>query len=78
MTHQPKTKPRGKEWTPAEKASNRRISRERVGVEPSLGGVTVFRIVADTFRNLREGFVDLVRETACGLFHLRLASRVPA
>ncbi len=74
-THQPKKKPRGKELTPEEKEANRLISRVRVKVEHSIGGVKVFRIVADTFRNIKEGFVDLVMETACGLFNLRLASR---
>jgi hypothetical protein len=77
-TRQPKRKPRGKELTTGEKESNRLISRVRVQVEHSIGGVKVFRIVADTFRNIKDGFVDLVRETACGLFNLRLASRVPA
>jgi hypothetical protein len=74
-THQPKKKPRGKELTPEERESNRLISRVRVKVEHSIGGVKIFRIVADTFRNIRAGFVDLVMETACGLFNLRLASR---
>ena len=74
-THQPKKKPRGKELTPDEKESNRLISRIRVKVEHSIGGIKVFRIVQDTFRNIKEGFVDLVMETACGLFNLRLASR---
>ena len=55
--------------------SNRLISRVRVKVEHSIGGVKVFRILADTFRNNKEGFVDLVMETACGWFKLRLASR---
>jgi DDE superfamily endonuclease/Helix-turn-helix of DDE superfamily endonuclease len=74
-THQPKKKPRGKELTPEEKESNRLISRIRVKVEHSIGGIKVFRIVSDTFRNLKEGFVDLVMETACGLFNHRLACR---
>jgi hypothetical protein len=74
-THQPKKKPRGKELTPAEKESHRLISRIRVKGEHSMGGIKVFRIVQDTFRNIKEGFVDLVMETACGLFNLRLASR---
>ncbi len=77
-THQPKKKPRGRELTSEEKESNRLISRVRVKVEHSLGRVKVFRIVADTFRNIKEGFVDLVMETACGLSNLCLASRVPA
>jgi hypothetical protein len=74
-TYQPKKKPRGKELTPEQKEANRRISRERVKVEHSIGGVKVFRIVQDIFRNIKEGFVDLVMETACGLFNLRLGSR---
>jgi len=74
-THQPKKKPRGKELTPDAKESTRLISRIRVKVEHSIGGIKVFRIVQDTFRNINEGFVDLVMETACGLFNLRLASR---
>ena len=75
QTRQPKKKPRGQELTPEEKESNRVISRVRVQVEHSIGGVKVVRIVADPFRNIKEGFVDLGMETACGLFNLRLASR---
>jgi hypothetical protein len=74
-TRQPKKKPRGKELTPEEKEANREISQVRVKGEHSIGGVKVFRIVPDTFRNIKEGFVDLVMETACGLFNLRLKSR---
>lgn len=68
---QPTKKPRGKEWTAEQKATNREISRERVAVEHSIGGIKVFRIVQDVFRNVKEGFVDRVMETACGLFNLR-------
>lgn len=75
-THQPK-KPRGKELTSEDKQADRLISRERVKVEHSIGGVEVFRIIQDVFRNIKEGFVGLVMETACGLFNLRLASRIP-
>jgi DDE superfamily endonuclease/Helix-turn-helix of DDE superfamily endonuclease len=74
-TDQPTKKPRGKDLTPEQKEANRLISRVRVKVEHSIGGVKVFGIVHDTFRNLKEGFVDLVMETICGLFNLRLASR---
>ena len=74
-TYQPKKKPRGKELTPEEKETNRLISRVRVKVEHSIGGVKVFRIVHDIFRNIKEGFVDLVMETVCGLFNFRLESR---
>lgn len=74
-THQPKKKPRGKDLTPEEKEANRLISRVRVRVEHSIGGVKVFRIVHDTFRNIKEGFVDLVMETVCGLFNFRWEAR---
>jgi hypothetical protein len=75
VTYQPKRKPRGKDLTPEEKEANRLISRVRVKVEHSIGGVKVFGIVHGVFRNIKEGFVDLVMETVCGLFNLRLESR---
>ncbi len=71
-TFQPKKKPRGGQLTPQEKAQNAVISSERIGVEHSIGGVKVYHIVRDVFRNLRAGFDDLVMETACGLHNLRL------
>jgi hypothetical protein len=72
QTFQPKKKPRGRELTPEEKAANAALSGQRIGVEHSIGGVKAFRIVHDTFRNLREGFDDLAMETACGLHNLRV------
>jgi len=71
-TFQPKKKPRGGELTPAEKAQNAVISSERIRVEHSIGGVKVYRIVRDIFRNLKQGFDDWVMETACGLYNLRV------
>ena len=47
----------------------------RVGVEHAISGVKRCRIVADTFRNLRSGFVDAAMEVACGLHNLRVAAR---
>jgi DDE superfamily endonuclease/Helix-turn-helix of DDE superfamily endonuclease len=72
QTFQPKKKPRGSELTAEEKAHNREVSRERIGVEHSLGGVKVYHIVHAVFRNLREGFEDVVMAIACGLHNLRL------
>jgi hypothetical protein len=69
---QPQKKPRGRVLTYAEKDRNRRIARRRIAVEHSIGGVKVFTIVRDTFRNLKTGFADVVMETACGLHNLRL------
>jgi hypothetical protein len=71
-TYQPKKKPRGGELTVAEKEHNQAISRERIGIEHSLAGVKVFRIVHDIYRNHKPKFDDLIMETACGLHNLRL------
>lgn len=71
-TYQPKKKPRGGELTPEEKAQNQTISSERIGVEHSIGGVKVYHIVHDVYRNHRANYEDLIMETACGLHNLRL------
>jgi len=66
---QPTKKPRGKEWTPEQKEENRQISTQRVSVEHSIGGIKIFHIVSVIFRNIKEGFSDLVMETVTGLFN---------
>lgn len=72
QTFQPKKKPKGGDLTPQEKADNTAISRARIGIEHAIGGVKVYHIVYQVFRNLRDGFADLVMEIACGLYNLRL------
>ena len=72
QSFQPKKKPKGGELTPQEKERNAAISSQRIGVEHSIGGVKVYHIVHDVFRNMRQGFDDLVMETACGLHNLRV------
>jgi hypothetical protein len=42
-----------------------------------IAGVKRCRIVKDTFRNLKDGFSDLVMEIACGLHNLRVHCRQP-
>ena len=74
-TLQPAKKPRGRELPPLQKTINQLIARVRVGVEHAICGVKRCRIVADTFRNLRAGFVDEAMEVACGLHNLRVAAR---
>jgi hypothetical protein len=71
-TLQPTKKPKGRDLSLEEKAANRLISKDRILIEHTLGGVKVFRIVHDVFRNVREGFDDLVMEIACGLHNFRL------
>lgn len=69
---QPKKKPRGRELTLEEKTQNTAISKQRITVEHSIGGIKVFAITGQVFRNLKASFDDLVMETACGLHNLRL------
>lgn len=77
-TRQPKKKPRNGSLTDEERASNQIISRERIGVEHSIGGAKVYRIVRDVYRNHRPDYDDLVMETACGLHNLRCDVRQAA
>jgi hypothetical protein len=72
QTFQPTKKPKGRALSPEERLTNTAISKGRIGVEHSLGGVKVFRIVQDVFRNLRQDFDDLVMEIACGLHNFRV------
>ena len=78
LTYQPMKKPKGKELTAEQKQHNKDISKERIGVEHSIGGVKVFAIVHTVYRNFREGFEDLTMETACGLHNWRLDFRITA
>jgi len=68
---QPKKKPKGQELTDEEKAENSAINAARVKVEHAIGGVKIFRIARDIFRNHKQGFDDMVMEVACGLHNLR-------
>jgi hypothetical protein len=77
-TRQPKKKPRNGTLTEDERAENQAISRERIGVEHSIGGAKVYRIVRDVYRNHRPDYDDLVMETACGLHNLRCDVRQAA
>lgn len=77
-TRQPKKKPRKGTLTEEERAENQAISRERIGVEHSIGGTKVYRIVHDVYRNHRPDYEDLVMETACGLHNLRCDFRCAA
>ena len=73
--YQPKKKPKGKELTDDEKQRNQDISKERIPIEHSIAGVKLYHIVKDIYRNHKAAFEDLVMETACGLFNLRIQYR---
>ena len=74
-TVQPKKKPRGGQLTDSEKERNREISSQRIRVEHSIGGVKIYRIVRDIYRNRKSGYEDLVIETAVGLYNYRIDRR---
>jgi hypothetical protein len=69
---QPKKKPRNGVLTTDEKAQNTLISKQRITIEHTIGGVKVFGIVGQISRHIKSTFDDLVMETACGLHNLRL------
>jgi len=71
QSFQPTKKPKGRDLSPQEKLVNTTISKARIRIEHSLGGVKVFRIVHDVFRNFRADFDDLVMEIACALHNFR-------
>jgi hypothetical protein len=75
---QPKKKPRGRELHPIQKTINQVISKVRVTVEHAIAGIKRCHIVADLFRNRRQGFVDEVMLAASGLHNLRVATRTMA
>ena len=70
-THQATKKPKGKELTKEQKHENHRISRERMGIEHSIGGTKVFRIVKDTLRLRSPWFRDILMEVCVGLFNFK-------
>jgi len=63
---QPKKKPRGRELTLPEQATNRQISSIRMRIEHAIGGVKRYRIVKDSIRLLKDGNRDAVMETCVG------------
>ena len=75
QTYQPRKKPRGRELPAYVLAINKVSSKARGGVEHAISKVKRCRLVADTWRNLRSGFVDQAMEVACGLHSLRVSAR---
>lgn len=52
----PRKKPRGKPLPAADRQANRALARERIRVEHVIGGLKVFHILADRYRNRRKRF----------------------
>ena len=71
----PKKATRGKPLTRQEKENNRIISSFRVVVEHAIAGIKRFGVVAQTLRNRKIYFDDLVMELSCGMWNLHLKVR---
>lgn len=69
-------KPKGKEFTIAEKQENKRISGIRIKVEHAIGSMKKYRIVKERFRCHKFGFEDLVILIACGLHNFRISHKM--
>ena len=71
----PHKKPKLKELTKIQKKENQLLSRERVLIENVLAHVKIMRIVKDKNRNRKDGFRDLVINTAVSLHNYRVTKR---
>lgn len=68
-------KPPHQALKPGEKRCNRKLARVRVRVEHALASIKICRIVKDEFRNLSEGWSDLVMAIATSLHNFRQQHR---
>lgn len=71
FTLQPKKQRRGQFLSLADQLANRLIAKDRIVIEHILASVKRCRILKDVFRNLKQGFSDLVMQIACSLHNLR-------
>ncbi len=71
----PQRKPRTKDLSKFAVKQNKNKSSVRVLVENALAGVKRLRIVADIFRNRKEGFNDQTMLVACGLWNYHLSMK---
>lgn len=72
---QPTKKPRGRDLTPEQKADNRRIARDKMRIEHTMGSVKRCRIVKDKLRSWHATVRDTVMAIAAGLHNVRLRYR---
>ena len=71
----PKRKPRDRDLSEFTVKQNEKKSSVRVLVENALAGVKRLKIVADIFRNRKEGFNDQAMLVSCGLWNYHLAMK---
>lgn len=68
----PVKKPKGKELTKKQKASNKVKSSKRVLIENAIGYVKIYRIVKDNIRLKKDNAKDLVMELCCGIANYKI------
>ncbi len=56
-----------------DKDTNKKISQIRIKVENAFAGMKRLKIVYDVFRNIIDGFDDMVFLIACGIWNLYLS-----
>ena len=72
-TKPPKSKAKPKpELTAAQRAENRAVSQVRIFIEPAIGGMKRFNILAQRFRNRKEDFKDDSIGICAALWNLSL------
>lgn len=71
----PNKKPKGRSLSDIQKSQNRTLAQIRVKVENAISGVKRSHSVADTYRNIKTGFDDLLMSVACGLHNVRVSYR---
>ena len=72
LIKRPLKKPRGRQLTNRQKASNRAKARKRVKVEHCIGYVKIYRIVKDCIRIRKDNAKDKMMELCCGLANFKL------
>lgn len=72
---QPTKKPRGGELTSEQKEENRRIAREKMRIEHTIGSVKRCRIIKDKLRYWQDTVRDMLMAIAAGLHNWRLRYR---
>ena len=74
-TLRPKKNTKYHKLSDSDKEQNKAISSIRVRAEHAIAGVKINRSVQDVYRNMTDGFNDLLMSVACGLHNLRVVHR---
>lgn len=70
----PHKKPKGQTLSAELKAENRELSRQRVKCEHAHAGIKRYKIAADTYRNHKVDFDDLLMLISTGLWNFYLGA----